>query len=433
MGASATLSTSVNTVQPGQEATCQVVVANTGTVVDHFTVEVVGDAAAWTVVEPPSVNLMPDESATVTLRFAPPRSAEVASRSVPFAVHVSSHEEPSGSVVEEGTIDVAPFTEVTIELVPPRAEGSRKANYEVVLDNAGNHQVDLELNPVDPEDQLVFRLARSRLALDSGTAAFVSLSVRPRHRFLRGQPQRHPFQVFASLGYGDPLVADGVMVQRQLLPRWLVPALIAALVAAVALVALWLGLLRPAVKSAARAAAAEQATELKSSAQEARADAGAAKQEAAQAKQNADRALIAQGLNPTDTNAPPITSTPAVPATQPIDFRIPTNAPIVTDVRNFREFSFTPEDTSKTLLITDLVLQNPRGNSGTLQIRRDKDGTKTVLLEVGLNNFRDLDQHWVQPWLFRPGEKVVVAVSCQNPPELGNCTPAVSFSGRLES
>jgi type II secretory pathway pseudopilin PulG len=431
MGASATLSTSANTVQPGQEATCQVVVANTGTVVDHFAIEVVGDAAAWTVAEPPSVNLMPGESATVTLRFAPSRSADITSRSVPFAVRVSSREEPSGSVVEEGMVDVAPFTEVTIELVPTTAEGGTKAKYEVVLDNAGNHQVDLELNPVDPEDQLEFRLARSRFTLDPGTAAFVPLRVRPRNRFLRGQPQRHPFQVFASLGYGDPLAADGVMVQRQLLPKWLVPVLIASLVAAVALVALWLGILRPAVKSAARAAAAEQATELKSSAQEARAEAGAAKQEAAQAKQNADRALIAQGLNPTDTNAP-ITSTPAVPSTQPIDFRIAANAPIVTDVRSFREFSFTPEDASKTLLITDLVLQNPRGHSGTLQIRRDKDGTKTVLLEVGLNNFRDLDQHWVEPWRFGPGEKVVVAVSCQNPRELGNCTPAVSFSGRLE-
>ena len=49
---------------------------------------------------------------------------------------------------------------------------------------------------------------------------------------------------------------------------------------------------------------------------------------------------------------------------------------------------------------------------------------------VGLANFRDLDHHWLQPWRFAPGEKVVLAVSCQNP--TGHCTPSVSFSGRVE-
>jgi len=89
-------------------------------------------------------------------------------------------------------------------------------------------------------------------------------------------------------------------------------------------------------------------------------------------------------------------------------------------------------DATKTLVVTDLILQNPRGDTGTLRLLRDSGGTKNVLLEVGLSNFRDLDHHWLQAWRFQPGEKIVLAVSCQNPADRGRCTPSVSFSGRVE-
>jgi hypothetical protein len=95
----------------------------------------------------------------------------------------------------------------------------------------------------------------------------------------------------------------------------------------------------------------------------------------------------------------------------------------------FTDFAFTPP-ADKTLLITDIVLQNPRGDAGTVRVVRDANGTRSVLLEVGLANFRDLDRHYVEPLRFKPGERVVVQVSCQNPDGRGNCRPAVSFAGR---
>src|SRR5213082_3593878 len=47
MAVSATLETNRLAVTPGSEATLELRVRNTGTVVDVLTVEVVGDAAAW--------------------------------------------------------------------------------------------------------------------------------------------------------------------------------------------------------------------------------------------------------------------------------------------------------------------------------------------------------------------------------------------------
>jgi hypothetical protein len=76
-------------------------------------------------------------------------------------------------------------------------------------------------------------------------------------------------------------------------------------------------------------------------------------------------------------------------------------------------------------------MQNPRGDAGTLVIKRGDQ----VLLETGLANFRDLDYHFLEPLTFSPDNPLTIEVSCQTPgapePPTGKCRPSVSFSGRL--
>ncbi|MDQ7810282.1 hypothetical protein Q5425_41715 [Amycolatopsis sp. A133] len=440
MGATATLSEAGLVAEPGQETSCSVTIRNAGQVVDQFAIDVVGDAGGWATAEPATINLMPGETGTVTVRFAPPRSSDVPAGTIPFGVRVFSSEDPAGSVVEEGTVQLGAFTEVTAEIVPAKVEGSSKADFEVAVDNRGNRPVAVELSPLDPEDELDFRLERDRADLAPGTAAFVRLRTRPRKRFLRGQAVRHRFQVFVVADGAEPIKTEGTMVQRQLLPKWLLPALAALLVLLLALVTLWFTVLRPAVKSAAREAAQEQNQEIVKAAQDAGAGADQAKKNADQAKQNSEQAMKAVGLTPPGDNPAPPGSGPGATPTRaanaadgtPTDFRVAADAKIDSNVNRFAEFPYTLPDASKTLVITDLILQNPRGDTGTLRLLRDSGGTKTVLLEVGLSNFRDLDHHWLQAWRFQPGDKIVLAVSCQNPGDRGRCTPSVSFSGRVE-
>src|SRR5205085_1351849 len=59
MGATASLSPASVTVEPGRSATCTLRVRNTGTVVDQLTLDVLGDAAAWATVSPPTLSLFP--------------------------------------------------------------------------------------------------------------------------------------------------------------------------------------------------------------------------------------------------------------------------------------------------------------------------------------------------------------------------------------
>ena len=80
----------------------------------------------------------------------------------------------------------------------------------------------------------------------------------------------------------------------------------------------------------------------------------------------------------------------------------------------------------QTLSITDLILENPEGNSGTISVNRDG----TSLLEVRLDNFRDLDYHFVSPIVFGPGDALVLRASCTDGTP---CSPALFYVGSIET
>ncbi|MGW5050220.1 COG1470 family protein [Actinokineospora sp. NPDC004072] len=426
MGATTTLAGRELAATPGETVVTAVRVHNSGPLVDQFSVDVVGEAREWATVEPQVVNLMPGQEAEVRVAFAPPRSSQVHAGPIPFGVRVASREEPAGSRVEEGVVVVAPFTDLQLELVPKTSTCRRRARHQLVVDNAGNYPMAVELHTTDPEEQLKLNLDHTALTIQPGTSAFLKLKVRPHDRFLRGPDRRHPFQVTAVAAETPPVHVNGTVVQQQLLPRWLLPALIALLVIAIALVTLWFTVLKPTLQSAAREAAV-QAAEEKQAELAAKADNAAA--EAADAQQKADAAKKAVEDGGIAPSTPPVLSPGGVDIStgNTTDFRITANAPIAPDPTTFATFTADPAlPADKTLVITDILLQNPRGDLGLLQLRRGD----RVLLEVGLNNFRDLDYHLVQPWTFAPGEQLVLAIICEDP-ATESCTPAASFSGRL--
>jgi hypothetical protein len=84
-----------------------------------------------------------------------------------------------------------------------------------------------------------------------------------------------------------------------------------------------------------------------------------------------------------------------------------------------------PVPANHTLYVSDLVLQNPLGDNGILQIRAGS----TVLFNFGLANFRSIDYHFVQALTFTKAHPLVLAVECKNTPGTTNCTAGLSFSG----
>jgi len=80
-----------------------------------------------------------------------------------------------------------------------------------------------------------------------------------------------------------------------------------------------------------------------------------------------------------------------------------------------------------TFALTDMILQNPSGDLGRIRVLIGDE----VVLESALENFRDLDFHFVSPYLVAGGQAVTVEVECaaeQIVPGDG-CEDAVSFAG----
>jgi hypothetical protein len=76
------------------------------------------------------------------------------------------------------------------------------------------------------------------------------------------------------------------------------------------------------------------------------------------------------------------------------------------------------------LTVSDIILQNPAGNEGFVELRRDDE----VLLRNALVNFRDLDFHFLSAIVFDAGQHVVLHVDCAG---AASCTPAAYLAGRL--
>ena len=76
--------------------------------------------------------------------------------------------------------------------------------------------------------------------------------------------------------------------------------------------------------------------------------------------------------------------------------------------------------------LTDVVFQNPSGAVGNVALRRNGD----VLLESELANFRDLDFHFVAPFVFPAGSTIDITVDCITPgPGATNCNVGATLLG----
>ncbi len=65
-----------------------------------------------------------------------------------------------------------------------------------------------------------------------------------------------------------------------------------------------------------------------------------------------------------------------------------------------------------TLFITDLVFQNPGSETGGVVVNLTRDGV--ILLSENVDNFRDLDYHFVTPIQVNPNQTVALAGSCKS-------------------
>jgi hypothetical protein len=417
VGASVTLVTPAVAVEPGQSVSITVKVRNTGSVVDEFALDVLGDAAAWAAVEPPTVNLFPGAEGEAKAVFRPPRAASTPSGVVPFGLRARSREDPAGSAVEEGSVQVGAFADPHAELVPRTSRGSGSGSHDLAVDNRGNTRLSAEIEAIDADKQLRFDVKPPAVVIEPGMAGFAKVRVSPAKRFWRGQPKTRPFQLFVKPEGGAPIQLDGTMLQESVLPPWFLKALIALVVLAIALVLFWLLLLKPSIQSAASEAVASPLASLKEDVNEALGNAGLPTMGAEGGDGEPTEAPPTEAP-PSESLPPGVTPPPPTPTPDPGVVIPGLGAPIDGSLS-----AGTPSVTfGGTAFLTDFLFSNPNGQDGAIVVLRND----VPLMRLRLENFRDYDVHFVTPIVIGPTDTLNLSLACESG---GTCDPAVLYSG----
>ncbi|MCU1566699.1 MAG: hypothetical protein JWQ56_1636 [Pseudarthrobacter sp.] len=431
MSTTATLDSRPISLEAGTEAFVPLHIRNDGEIVEEYRLEVVGPSGSWSQVVPGLVSLYPGQDATASVEFRPPRSAAVQAGEFLYGVQVLPTEHPEDAVVPEGVVHLLPFYETTAELMPRTSRGRFGALHRLAVDNRGNVPITVTLAGADPGEMLNIGLPEQALTVEPGTVQFGHVRIRPVRKIWRGMSATHTFAVTATPADGTPVVLDGTHLQEPVLPSWIVKAMVALLVLALGLAALWYLWFKPAVEATAKAAVQESVTKADQSASQAatkatEASAGAAnagvaaqsaQDSATSAATDAAKASVATGAEP----PPEIVSSIAKRLEVTAAAGASSSAPFVF------------ENPDGTLKLTDLVLNNPQGDFGRLRLELDG----AALLDMALENFRDMDYHFLTPVRVTAGQNLSLTMSCIRvgaPPDQtapAQCKSAAFLSGTI--
>ena len=231
-------------VDAGAETSLLVRVRNRGTIVDRFDIAVVGPTAPWATVDPPNLRLFPDKEGEARVTFRPPRAPNPAADTYPFGVAVRAASDAAASTVEEGRIVVAPFIQLTSEIVPQTSRGSRSGSHELTVHNIGNTVAEVTVKASDPDRLLDFEVLPQRAGLRPGGSATVHAKVKPKTTFLMGSAKRIPFAIQIDEPTAGSHQVPATLEQRAIIPGWVKPAagLAVAAIAAILILPGMLGL-----------------------------------------------------------------------------------------------------------------------------------------------------------------------------------------------
>jgi hypothetical protein len=205
-------------VAAGSERRVPLTVVNPGDDPEHYRLEVLGEAARWSRVEPRHVSDVPghgDATAEVVLR--PPAETSVGRR--PIGLRAVSLRDPQRCGVVEGEVVVgAPGDmDVAVAAVSPRAR--HVGHYVIEVRNDGASDADVRLTATDTRQELGFALTPRELSVAAGGSDRAYLSVRPRRPKLAGGEIPHRFTVEHRTGSGTATRVPLRFEQRPVLGR----------------------------------------------------------------------------------------------------------------------------------------------------------------------------------------------------------------------
>jgi hypothetical protein len=225
-------------VAPGESVAIPLVLFNQGLERDVVNLSVEGIPSSWVSASLASVPLFPGQQQEVTLTVQPPRSGEGGAGRHPFRILAASQAAPGQVAAAECILTIAAFSRFGAELRPQRIEAGAPAR--IMVENQGNVQQAFTLTWQSPDDGLAFEPAPTQeLRIAPGDVAMAEFSARPRSRPLFGGERTWPFTARVQAAEGETRDLKGEVVDKALIPSWVLPAVLVAILALASIVILF--------------------------------------------------------------------------------------------------------------------------------------------------------------------------------------------------
>jgi hypothetical protein len=399
MAAQAWFSSGDVEVAPGTTAVLQLTVVNLADTTDSFAITPVGMPAAWTTLRPATLTLFGGTQQVVDVEVSPPVLSSTIAGPTALSVRIVPQRDPDNLTTAETTLIIGESLDRRLHVLQPALRGRRGATFDMMLENKGNTLATCRLHLVDPSGRLDGEFDPPAAGVEPGASTLVRLKLRAKTPQWHSNARTIPFRIEADQAGSPTAAAPATFVQTPVVSGAIGPKGAAAAAVVLALVLGWVGIVKPAIRNAARDAVRTIAP--------------------ATPGGSTNSTVVTQGSNTADTT--PVNNIKGNTAS------IPLPSSVAQGQSGKNEYTV---PAGKRLRITDIVVQNPNGDQGTLTLSANGNSLFTYNLT---QMFGDVDQPLVTPIELPAGQKFGVEVKCDGIGDLtaNACKPNVFVSGLL--
>lgn len=389
-------------VRPGESRTLALTVENLGESTESLTILPSGTTAGWVTVVRPTITLFGATHDTVEVVVRPPAAPTTTAGPSTLTMRVVPLVDPDDTAMAEVTLLVESFDDRRISMLQPLQRARRRATFELMVENHGNQLASCRLHLVDPSNRVDGTFDPPAVGVPPGGSTLVMLRLHATSVMFRRRDRQLDFEIEATQSDHEPAVVRAALIQPPTIPgRLLARAVAVGAVAALA-VGAWFGVIRPELRDAAQRAVDDRIAELSPG-----------------------------GPADDDVIIPPSGSGTVPPAT-PVDEGAPFTVRLPLQLAvgaTGSDSSLVPDQ--NTLLLTDVVVQNPNADRGVAALLRNSD--VIYQWDLGAMTSANEFQPRVAPLEVGAGDELVFRATCSGAGTTTGtgCDVAVLLGGRL--
>lgn len=181
--------------EPGQYTVTSAEIRNPGAIVETYTLQILGPAAAWVDVSPEYVSLFPGDGEDVTVTLQPPLSSRIVAGTYAIGLQATSQVRPESTITGEFIATVPAFYRFRCVFGQSSFTVRTKATMLVQVTNEGNSTVTYKITAEDPEGYLNVEPRTPSITLAPGESRWIEVQVKVAPKLLGSSFETRSFLV----------------------------------------------------------------------------------------------------------------------------------------------------------------------------------------------------------------------------------------------